>query len=315
VIAMLFPGHASEAQGMGLELAAVDDRAAALLQLAGEHGDFSATKVLRRGGAALADTRVLQPLMTAVALGVSEALARAGVRPDVCLGHSLGELAAWSALGGVDASQAITLAARRGQLMAALAVDHDGAMLALPKLDARELESALALGRAHGLVDLALHNAPEHWVLSGDRAALLEVGDRIGGSLVETSGAWHSRRMQPACARYRAALNAQAEFARTPGLILNHDGARLGERGRELLIDALVGQLDGTVQFAKGIATLAGLGVRELILVGPAKLLRSLVRENFGVRDIHELPFRVHVAERPADISAIASELGSKVPS
>jgi acyl transferase domain-containing protein len=124
--------------------------------------------------------------------------------------------------------------------------------------------------------------------------------------------------MQPACAGYRAALNAQAELAPTPGLILNHDGAALGGRGRELLIDALVGQLDGTVQFATGIATLAGLGVRELILVGPAKLLRSLVRENFGVRDLHgmdELPFRVHVAERPAELEAIASKLGSKVPS
>lgn len=296
---------------MGLELASVDEGAAALLQIAGELGGFSPAKVLRRGGEALADTRVLQPLMTAVGLGVSQALARVGIRPRWALGHSLGELAAWSALGGVEAEQAIALAARRGQLMGELAVDQDGAMLALPKLDAQELESAVALGRAYGIVDVALHNAPEHWVLSGDRSALIEVGDRIGGSLVATSGAWHSGRMQGACPGYRAALDAQGEFTATPGLILNHDGAALGGRGRAQLVDALVGQLDGTVQFATGMATLAGLGVRELILVGPAKLLRSLVRENFGVRDVADLPLRLHVAERPADIQAIASVLGS----
>ncbi|PRQ09231.1 ACP S-malonyltransferase [Enhygromyxa salina] len=308
---MLFPGHASEAQGMGLELAAVDPRAAALLQLAGEQGGFSAAKVLRRGGEALADTRVLQPLMTAVALGVSQALARVGVRPRWALGHSLGELAAFSALGGVDPARAIALAARRGQLMGALAVGQDGAMLALPKLSAAALESALALGRAHGVVDVALHNAPQHWVLSGDRAALLEIGDRVGGSLVATSGAWHCAHMRGACAGYRAALQAHGEFGSTPGLILNHDGAALGERGRGELIDALVGQLDGAVQFAAGMATLAGLGVRELILAGPAKLLRLLVRENFGVRDTHELPLRLHVAERPADIEAIGRLIGT----
>lgn len=296
---------------MGLDLAGRDPRAAELLELAGEHGGFSATTVLRRGGDRLASTRVLQPLLTAVVLGITEALARHGLRPSIALGHSLGELAAWSALGGVSSESAIALAAERGRILDEVSRTHAErvGMLALPRLDTAGFERALALAREHGSVDVATHNAPGRWVLSGERRALQGIARTIGGRFVETSGAWHWRGLAPAREQLRAALASIANVAPTPGLILDFDGSFLGDRGRAVLTDALVDQVDGTVRFAAGMETLRRAAergqVRELWLIGPAKIARGLVRENLGIRDLEsaERP-RVRVVETPADIDA-----------
>ena len=302
-IAMLFPGHGAELPKMGLELASVHPRAAALLDYAGEVGGFDARAVLRRGGDRLSDTRVLQPLMTAVLLGIVDALAERGVRPDFALGFSLGELSAWSALGGIEAEQAIALAGVRGRALGAAALTHEGAMLALPTLDEPALDAVIERARAHGVVDRAIHAGPGRWVIAGDRRALVRVLEQVGGTMVATSGAWHCRRMTPACAEYEAALRAlEPEFRATPTLICNHDGALLGERP---IIPMLVGQLDGCVGFAEGMQTLARVLApgTTLVLVGPPKPLRVMARSNWLDHP------RLLVAETPGEIAMIAEQL------
>ncbi|MFV8756123.1 ACP S-malonyltransferase [Nannocystaceae bacterium ST9] len=296
---MLFPGHGAEQPRMGLELAAAYPRAAALLDHAGEVGGFDARTLLRRGGDRLSDTRVLQPLMTAVLLGIVDALAELGVRPDYALGYSLGELAAWSALGGIAAEQAIELAGVRGRALGALALAHPGEMLALPTLAEAELDAAIEHGRTQGVVDRAIHAGPDRWVLSGDRAALNAIVERVGGSFVATSGAWHCRRMAPARGEFEAALRELEPAIRpTPTLITNVDGALLGERS---IIPALVAQLDGRVEFATGVQTLARALPADatLVLIGPPKPLRALIRANWPE------PPRLVVAETPAEIAML----------
>lgn len=302
-IAMLFPGHGAEQPRMGLGLAAVHPRAAALLDHAGDVGGFDPRTVLRRAGDRLSDTRVLQPLMTAVLLGIVAALADVGVRPDFALGYSLGELAAWSALGGITAERAIALAAVRGRALGALACEHAGEMLVLPTLVEPELSEVIERGRERGVVDRAIHIEADRWVLSGDRAALTAIAERIGGSFVATTGAWHSRRMTPARGEFEVALReAEPEIQRTPTLITNHDGSLLGSRS---IIPCLVGQLDGLFEFAAGVQTLASTlpRIETLILVGPPKPLHALLRANWP-----DAP-AVLVAETPAEIERIGEHL------
>lgn len=302
-IVMMFPGHGAERARMGLELAGMHPRAAALLDHADAIARFDSRLVLRRGGDRLADTRVLQPLMTAVLLGIVAALADVGVRPDLALGYSLGELAAWSALGGVAAERAIALAQVRGRALGVIAREHDGAMLALPKLAEPELSEVIERGRGRGLVDRAIHLSPDRWVLTGDRLALNEIAETIGGSFVPTTGAWHSRRMTPARAEFEAELRAiESDVQPTPTLICNNDGALLGDRS---IIPALVDQLDGTVRFAEGMETLARTLPADatLVLVGPPKPLRMLIQANWSDHP------RLLVAETPAEIAGIGEAL------
>jgi len=301
---MLFPGHGAELPRMGLALANAHPPAARLLEHAGECGGFDAVRVLRRGGDRLSNTRVLQPLMTAVLLGIVDALAAGGVHPDIALGHSLGELSAWSALGGVGATATIELAATRGRGLDAITTEHPGAMLALPALTSKALDDALRLGRAHGVVDPALHSAPDRWVLSGDRPALQHVAERFGGSFVPTSGAWHCRHMTPARAVFAEGLRVlDGTITPTPTLICNQTGDWLGETDP---VPSLLAQIDGPVRFAECMQTLRGAEPRAVIAVGPPKVTRSLVRANWG--EIAER--EILVAETPRDIERVIEVLG-----
>lgn len=308
MIAVLFAGHGAEHAGMGNDLVGPK---AALVELASALGEFDGAKLLRRGGPALHHTQVVQPLLTAVNLTILAALAERGLTWQLCLGHSLGELAAWSASGAITPSDAVTLAARRGAILAELARAHPGAMLALriDRIDDAELDQALGLGRTHGVVDVAVHNAPGQWVLSGERPALAAITGRFGGSFVATDGAWHSRLMAGGVDAFREAVEAAALRAspRTIGIIANQDG-RLRGAGEDF-VAPFVAQMTGTVRWAACLRTLAGLGVREAVLVGPCKVLAGHLNANLGAQiDAGEL--RIHRVECRRDLDALVEALG-----
>ena len=99
MIAVAFAGHGAEHPGMGAELVEPD---APLVALAAARGGFDAGRLLRRGGPQLHRTATVQPLLTAVNLTILAQLREAGLRWQLCLGPSLGELAAWAAAGGLS---------------------------------------------------------------------------------------------------------------------------------------------------------------------------------------------------------------------
>jgi [acyl-carrier-protein] S-malonyltransferase len=305
VIALLFAGHGTEHPGMGADLIADDTE---LIALASTLGAFDGAKLLRRGGPALHRTRVVQPLLTAVNLTILARLVEHGLHWQLCLGHSLGELAAWSATGAITAVQAVTLAAKRGAIVTELARAHPGGMLAL-QLDEGDLDEALALGRTCGIVDIAVHNGPGQWALSGERSALAAIAGRFGGNFVGTDGAWHSRLMAAAVEPFRAAVEAVHAQARprTTGIIANHDGRLC--RPADDFVAPFVAQMTGTVHWAACMDTLADLDVREAVIVGPGKLLAGLLRANLAAR-IDAGQLRIHRVEDRRDLDRVIEVLG-----
>ncbi len=80
----------------------------------------------------LRETRIAQPAIGGVSLGLLHILADFGVRPDMTGGHSFGELTALCAAGRIDARSLLKLAVTRGEIMAACALESgEGAMLAV----------------------------------------------------------------------------------------------------------------------------------------------------------------------------------------
>lgn len=299
MIAVLFAGHGAEHPGMGADLVAPD---APLIELASERGGFDGAKLLRRGGPSLHQTAVVQPLLTAVNLTILEAMAERGLGWQLCAGHSLGELAAWSAAGGLTAESAVTLAARRGQILAKLARHSLGAMLGV-EVDEDQLDALLARGRARGIVDAAVHNAPREWVLSGERGALAAIAGEHGGTFVAREGAWHSALMAAGANAFADALANIELRRRAHGIIANHDG-RLVPPDEDFTAPFLA-QLTGTVRWAACMRTLAQLDVREAVLVGPGKLLASLLAKNLGQRSP-----RIHRVEQRRDLDRLVEVLG-----
>ena len=197
--AFVFPGQGSQWPGMGRRLhhrfpafaRAFDEAAAAM--------DAQLRVPLREvmwGGDAesLRDTGFAQPALFVLEVALAALWRSWGVTPDVVLGHSVGEIAAACVAGALSLDDAACIVAARGELMARLPAG--GAMVAV---GAGEADVTPMLGAD---VSIAAVNAPNAVVLSGERAAVGAVADR----LVETgrrthrlavSHAFHSPLMEP----------------------------------------------------------------------------------------------------------------------
>jgi [acyl-carrier-protein] S-malonyltransferase len=282
---------------MGLAFAAELPAAAALLRCAGELAGCDAEQVLEAGGPAFARTGVIQPLLTAVGLGAAAVLADRGIAPEYAAGHSLGELAAWSVAGAFSAMTAVEIAARRGAAMERESAQHPGGMIAVAGHDEPAVRELVRIGSVAGSVVVAAHNAAQDWTLSGDRDALNAIASRTAVTRLPVAGAWHSPAMAGAVADVRAAVG-QVRLESTVQVVCNRTGAiapwdaDIGE--------LLAGQLVRPVQWVQTLAAMAVAGVTEYIVLGPSKLLRSLVHRCHGPRA------RVIGIETPDDLGELA---------
>lgn len=147
---------------------------------------------------ALASTDRCQPALLITQLAVARYLGDAGVRPDVVLGHSVGEFAAAVAAGVLTDEQAVRFAAGRGAAIAGADIAAGG-MIAC-----RSDEDALrALVADIPSVWVANHNAADQVVLAGttdglaSAGALLTAAD-VSHKVLNVSHAFHSPLLEPA---------------------------------------------------------------------------------------------------------------------
>ncbi|MGK5692755.1 type I polyketide synthase [Streptomyces sp. URMC 128] len=120
------------------------------------------------------DVAVVQPLLWAVQVSLAALLRAKGVEPDLCVGHSMGEVAAAQVCGALSLKDAASVICRRSSLMQSQA--GRGAMLAV-ELDA---PAAAAAAAPYGdTVCVAAENAPGSTVLAGDAHALHLIAERL----------------------------------------------------------------------------------------------------------------------------------------
>jgi len=235
--------------------------------------------ILVRGDRRLAQTEVAQPALVALSLGLAlEAEAR-GVHPAAAAGHSAGEVAAFAFAGLLRPEEAIDCVVERARLMAAAAQRRPGTMAALLVKTEAEVKAALAIGAAAGNVELAAHNGPSEWVLTGDRAALGRIAATFPTVALPVSGPWHSRAMAEAAMAWRRTLRSlDWRRARLP-LVANATGRVVDAEDDP--VELLAGQLTGPVLWAETMTTLATFTTRWRVC-GPGRVLRGLLRANLG---------------------------------
>lgn len=269
--------------GQGVDLPWVDADVLAqpvvaqYVALASEHARCDVMRLLTRGGRDLVRSEVVQPAMVAVCLGVHRLLEQAGVTPAIVMGHSLGELSAWAAAGGLADIDAIGLAAARGRLMAREAALRPGGMV---RIKGDGALAARALADQPDALWLGAHNAPDEYALSGDEAALGRVLAQYPAVRLAVAGAWHCPAMAGAVAELSLAVAAVPKRAMRAKLVANRDGSLATDA---TIAELFVGQLVHPVQWAGSLHTLARLEPRRVLAVGPGKTLRALVHRNLGV--------------------------------
>ncbi|WP_207004251.1 type I polyketide synthase [Trinickia mobilis] len=221
-VAWLFTGQGAHWPGMGRSLyahsaafAACLDRCLAACGQAFE--PLLRDAMLGERAGLLERMEYAQPAIVAFELATAAHWEALGHRPDLVLGHSVGEYAAAVVAGHYSPEAIMPLVRLRGELMQRCNDDGAGAMLAAFADDA----TLLPIAARHGL-DLAAMNGERHLVFSGAQAAVdafaAELAHReIRHHRLAVGGAAHSARLDPILDEYgQAASRLVAGPARLP---------------------------------------------------------------------------------------------------
>ncbi|WP_434110944.1 SDR family NAD(P)-dependent oxidoreductase [Paraburkholderia caffeinilytica] len=284
-LALVFSGNGSQWAGMGKQLleqepvfrAALDE----LDALWRADGSASLVEVLREGVTAvtLQATEHAQPLLFAIQVGVVRVIEARGVGYDVCLGHSVGEVAAAWASGALTLAQAVDVIKIRSRAQASTRGTGRMAAAGLGEAAMRALMAQLGVDTE---VEVAGVNSPQAVTLAGPLGALqvLEAAVKESGrffQMLELDYAFHSRQMDPIEPSVLQGLADLAPNAATRSFVSTVTGAELA--GTELDAHYWWRNIREPVRFGDAVAQIARTGVRLFLEVGPHSILRSYVTQ------------------------------------
>jgi acyl transferase domain-containing protein len=277
--ALLLPGQGAQHRGMASGLYDADEIFAAQLDAFFGHLGEDGTLLRQEWLTAAADSPVddasrSQPLLFAIDHAIARSLCARGARPEVLLGHSIGELAAAVLADVLDLPAAARMIAAR---TAATVHAPAGGMLAVGASPVA-LQSFLDDPDDPAGVVVGAWNAPRQTVLAGPSARLAEVTARVADAglphrAVGATLPFHSPALRPAARRLTAAIPIRS--ARTAALVTD-----------EQAVDPSfwAGQLAEPVLFWPALDALLTDGDHTLMEAGPGQGLTTIAHRHPAVR-------------------------------
>jgi [acyl-carrier-protein] S-malonyltransferase len=287
-IAFCFPGQGALEAGMGRDIAEAVPAAMDVYRVGSKASGLDLQKLCFDSPLEeLVDTEVQQPALVATCLAILAAIRGEGIKPDVVVGHSVGEFAALAAVNALGVAEAIGLVRERGLAMAEAARKHPGSMAAILGLEDEEVEK---LCRKIVGVWPANYNCPGQIVISGEHDAVEELcaeAESLGARRaikLKVSGAFHSPLVARAADRLKPAID-RIGFHDPIAPFMSTVTARVEPATR--LASLLVDQLTAPVRFTQAARELVHDGVTTFVEVGPGNVLSGLVKRiDKGVRAI-----------------------------
>ena len=227
--------------------------------------------------AAIKKTEMTQPAVLTADIAMMRLLSSFGIKPDVVMGHSLGEYAAAVAAGIFDFENGLKAVCTRGKVMSEIKVEDNGKMASIAA-PVERVEPELA--RINGYVAVANKNCPTQTVIAGasksiDDAIKMFTDMGIQAVQIPVSHAFHSAIVRPAMPQYRAFLDTLKFNAPTMPITTNVT-AEFYPSDPEKIKDLMVTQISHSVEWIKQLQTTYDSGVRLFVECGPKRVLSAL---------------------------------------
>lgn len=282
----MFPGQGSVYVGMCKELFKEYDIARETFQEASDAIGMDMKELCLEGDLKeLTKTEHSQPAILTASVASFRVLEKEfGFRPQFYAGHSLGEFSALTCAGYIPFGDAVRLVKKRGELMRDAAKGSEGIMSAVGKVPKNEIISVCEdISTPGHIVCVSNYNSLKQNVISGHKEAVMEAEKRLadlGASVkrLNVSAPFHSPLMQPALEQFKAVLQGYRFVDSGKAVLSNvtaqpHIFAEIKER--------LAQQLISPVRWQETVEYLKAQQIRVAVDVGPGKVLRNLMFDNF----------------------------------
>ncbi len=231
----------------------------------------------------LRQTAITQPAVLATDEALTRLLAAYGIKPDMTMGHSLGEYGALVAAGALPFDDALEAVSARGRGMTEVAMTDNGRMAAV---FAPLAEVERILKTIDGYVVIANINSSSQAVIGGASKAVeqaIEAFQKAGYEPVAlpVSHAFHTSIVAAAGVPLRKELERLRIQSPQLPIVANVDGEfyPMGPDAVPKMLDILTRQVASPVQFVKGLQTLYAAGARVFVEVGPKKALQGFAED------------------------------------
>ncbi|MFO7736475.1 MAG: beta-ketoacyl synthase N-terminal-like domain-containing protein, partial [bacterium] len=232
-----------------------------------------------------------QVSLFAVEVGMAKVFEATGVKPDVLIGHSFGEISALTFSGVWDLETGFHVVKNRIE-SAEFAKNSHPEPLGMMSIICSDKKRDAILKLAGDKVVLTNINAPGRFIFSGEKKAVenaVDLAENFGleAELLPIGSAFHSHFMEPARERYRKAL-AKLPCGKMEYPILSTVTGIFVEEEMcvpEKMAEHLSKQLVTPINFPREITRLFDEGVRHYLEVGPkwslTKMISRILKDHY----------------------------------
>jgi iterative type I PKS product template protein len=300
-VVFVFSGQGSHYAGMGKELFKISSQfrgiIADLERMCGSLGFPPFTSLIADSNMKMESINLVQLHLSLAALEIAltELWKSWGIKPDIVMGHSIGEYAALCAAGVLSVYDTLYLVGKRAQLIQSKCVAGAHAMLSISGT-ANEVSLFLSKGDLKGC-EVSCFNSPDMLVLSGERPEILALESSLKElgfecQLLEIPYGMHSRQLDPILSDFWDILGG-VRFGEPKIKIISTLLGRQVTEASSIGRNYLVRHAREPAKFQQAVASCIAQGHADAaslwLEIGPNATCLGLIRANSKVRSSNAL--------------------------